>query len=59
MGNLNNLRVRAQSLVKIKADPKLNIFIKRLSEYQGTQREIENLISLASKNKVKIGSIKI
>lgn len=53
LGNLNNLRVRAQSLVKIKADPKLNIFIKRLSEYQGTQREIENLISLASKKQSK------
>ncbi|ENX33071.1 hypothetical protein F889_03003 [Acinetobacter colistiniresistens] len=52
-GDLHNLRVRAQSLLKIKAEPKLNIFTKRLSEYQGAQREIENLISLASKKQSK------
>jgi hypothetical protein len=52
-GDLSNLRARAQPLLKIKADPKLNIFIKRLSEYHGTQREIENLISLTSKKQSK------
>lgn len=52
-GDLNNLRLRAQSLLKIKADPKLNIFIKRLSEYNGTQKEIESLISLTSKKQSK------
>lgn len=52
-GDFNNLRVRAKSLLKIKTDPKLNIFIKRLSEYQGTQREIENLISLTIKKQSK------
>lgn len=52
-GDLNNLRARAKSILKIKADPKLNIFIKRLSEYNGTQREMESLISLTSKKQSK------
>lgn len=52
-GDLNSLRIRAISLLKIKSDPKLNIFIKRLSEYHGTQREIESLISLTSKKQSK------
>ena len=45
-GDLSNLRIRAQSLLKIKTDPKLAIFIRRLSEYQGTLKEIESLLAL-------------
>jgi hypothetical protein len=52
-GDLNNLRVRAKSLLKIKADPRLNIFINRLSEYNGTQKEVESLIGLTIKKQSK------
>lgn len=53
MGDLSNLRMRAQPLLKIKADPKLSIFIRRLSEYQGTSKEIENLLTLILKKQSK------
>ncbi|CAM4160460.1 hypothetical protein [Acinetobacter pragensis] len=53
LGDLSNLRMRAQLLLKIKADPKLGIFIRRLSEYQGTPKEIENLLTLTLKKQSK------
>lgn len=52
-GDMSNLRIRAQSLLKIKTDPKLAIFIRRLSEYQGTLKEIESLLALTLKKQSK------
>jgi hypothetical protein len=47
-GSLASLRSRAENIRQVSGDLRLNAFIVRLAQYQGTDRDIEGLISLAA-----------
>ena len=45
--NLASLRARAENIRQVSGDLQFNAFIARLAQYQGTDRDIEGLVSLA------------
>jgi hypothetical protein len=45
--NLASLRARAENIRQVSGDLRFNAFIMRVAQYQGTDRDIEGLVSLA------------